>query len=344
MTGSVHWISALTHKYCRMKTFRPSFLLILTTILLLDGCNNTFDPKGSFKNEVVVFSIVNLKEARQYVRVYSTYDPPTFDPLAIHADNPVDDAIVTIHDQAIPGIRYSFVDTIITRLDTARYSSPIHSYVATGFQPVGGRTYVLTVTSPTRGSFTATTEVPTQATMAISNTYVLREPSQFPNNPIGVRINITYQTKGYVMRFLLRYKYTVDGIDHVETLEVPTFVSNSGADQKKTYATLTRRKTNPSVFTQASEVVEFDYQAYTITLTEIRQKYGDKSLFFQEALFILTQVETNLYNYYSVVSGFQDEYSIRTDQPDFSNINGGVGLFGGRTTDTLSYALPAVIK
>jgi len=321
-----------------------SILVLSTFTLLINGCDNTFDPKGTFKDEVVVFSILNLKEPRQYVRVYSTYDTPGFDPLVIRADSPLDDAVVTIHDQAIPGVRYSFVDTTIARLDTTRYSTPIHSHVSTSFQPVAGRTYVLTVTSPTRGSFTATTVVPTQTIFEIMNAFVLREPSRFPNTPIAVRIYITYQTKGYVMRFLVKYKYTLDGIDHIETLEVPTLVSDSDAGQKKTYATLTRRKTNPSVFTQASEVVEFDYQAYNITLTEIRQKYGDKSLFFQEALFILTQVETNLYNYYSVVSGFQDEYSIRTDQPDFSNINGGVGLFGGRTTDTLSYSLPAVIN
>lgn len=327
-----------------MKKLRHTILVVSTMVVLFDGCDNAFDPKGTFKDEVVVFSILNLKEAKQYVRVYSTYDTPGFNPLAIRTENPVEDAVVTIHDQAIPGIRYSFLDTTIARLDTTRYTSLIHSYLSTGFQPVGGRTYVLTVTSPTRGSSTATTVVPTPAIFEIMNSFVLREPSRFPNTPVAVRIYITYHTKGYVMRFLVKYKYTVDGIDHLETLEVPTLVSASDAGQKKTYATLTRRKTTPSVFTQASEVIEFDYQAYTITLTEIRQKYGDKSLFFQEALFILTQVETNLYNYYSVVNGFQDDYSIRTDQPDYSNINGGVGLFGGRTADTLSYALPAVIN
>jgi hypothetical protein len=321
-------------------------ILVMSTIasVVFVGCENTFDPKGIFKNEVVVFSILNLKEPKQFVRVYSTYDTPGFDPLAVGTDNPISDAVVTVHDQALPGIRYSFIDSTITRLNTTRYTSPIHSYVSTGFQPVGGRTYVLTVASPTRGSFTALTAIPTATVFEISNTFVLREPSRFPNTPIAVRIWITYQTKGYVMRFLVKYKYTIGGIDHVETLEVPTLVSISDAGEKKIYATLTRRKTTPSVFTQASEVVEFDYQAYTITLTEIRQKYGDKSLVFQEAVFILTQVETNLYNYYSVVNGFQDDYSIRTDQPDYSNVNGAVGLFGGRTTDTLNYALPAVIN
>lgn len=327
-----------------MKTLSSAILVLSAMLLFFGGCDNTFDPKGTFKDEVVVFSILNLKEPKQFVRVYSTYDTPGFDPLAISTDNPVTDAVVTIYDQAIPGLRYSFMDTTIARLDTSRYASFIHSYVSTGFQPVGGRTYVLTVISPKRGSFTATTVVPPTTVFEISNTFVLREPSRFPNTPIAVRIWITYQTKGYVMRFLVKYKYSVDGIDHLETLEVPTRVSASDAGGKKTYATLTRRTTIPSVFTQASEVVEFDYQAYIITLTEIRQKYGDKSLFFQEAEFILTQVETNLYNYYSVVNGFQDDYSIRTDQPDYSNINGGAGLFGGRTTDTLSYALPAVIN
>jgi hypothetical protein len=48
-----------------------------------------------------------------------------------------------------------------------------------------------------------------------------------------------------------------------------------------------------------------------------------------------TQVEENLYKYYNLANGFQDPYSIRTDQPDFSNIQGGLGIFGAMTLDSV---------
>jgi hypothetical protein len=50
---------------------------------------------------------------------------------------------------------------------------------------------------------------------------------------------------------------------------------------------------------------------------------------------VLTQVEDNLYKYYNIVNGFQDEFSIRTDLPDYTNIRGGVGLFGAMTEDSV---------
>jgi hypothetical protein len=53
------------------------------------------------------------------------------------------------------------------------------------------------------------------------------------------------------------------------------------------------------------------------------------------ATFILTQVETNLYKYYKIANGFQDPYSIREDQPDFTNIVGGVGVFGAMVEDSV---------
>jgi hypothetical protein len=53
------------------------------------------------------------------------------------------------------------------------------------------------------------------------------------------------------------------------------------------------------------------------------------------ATYILTQVEPNLYMYYNLANGFQDEFSIRTDQPDYSNIQGGFGVFGAMTVDTV---------
>ncbi|MEX1276339.1 MAG: hypothetical protein WEE20_10425 [Bacteroidota bacterium] len=46
------------------------------------------------------------------------------------------------------------------------------------------------------------------------------------------------------------------------------------------------------------------------------------------------------HNYYNVVNGFRDPLSIRTDQPGYSNINGGQGLFAAYAVDSVTYRLP----
>ena len=51
--------------------------------------------------------------------------------------------------------------------------------------------------------------------------------------------------------------------------------------------------------------------------------------------FVLTQVEQNLYTYYSIANAFQDAHSIRLDMPDWTNVQGGYGVFGGMVEDSL---------
>jgi hypothetical protein len=53
------------------------------------------------------------------------------------------------------------------------------------------------------------------------------------------------------------------------------------------------------------------------------------------ALAIVTQVDRNLYTYMKLANSFDDPYSTRTDAPDFSNIAGGVGVFGAMVEDSM---------
>jgi hypothetical protein len=71
------------------------------------------------------------------------------------------------------------------------------------------------------------------------------------------------------------------------------------------------------------------------TLNDIALMYAASNPVLKNAVLVLTQVDANLYNYYNVVNGFQDEFTIRTDQPDVSSIQGGVGMFGAMTVDTV---------
>lgn len=320
------------------------FVLLIVCAFVIGSCDNAFSPKGEFQNKIVVFSVLTLQDDKQFVRVYSTYDPPGYDPTAITSDSPITDADVVIIGPSQPPVVYMLHDTTVQRLDTTRYTTPVRAYVTSGMRLTPDGQYTLTVSSPNRGTVSATTAVPSHATLDISDRYVLTNPSMFSDMPIVVTADISAYTKGYVIRFFLQYKYTTGGVDHVETKEVPVSVSGTGISLQKVYPGLVRRTSVPSGSSLSSESVSFDAQAYINTMAELADQLSAYSLSLQKAIFVLTQVEENLYNYYCVVNGFQDPYSIRMDQPDYSNIRGGVGLFGGRTVDSLVYTLPAVIR
>lgn len=83
----------------------------------------------------------------------------------------------------------------------------------------------------------------------------------------------------------------------------------------------------------------FSRVAYFDRLGAIYDRYPLGTVHVKRALVLMTQVERNLYTYVKVVNGFQDAYSIRTDQPDYTNIVGGHGIFGAMVEDSLSVDL-----
>ena len=86
--------------------------------------------------------------------------------------------------------------------------------------------------------------------------------------------------------------------------------------------------------------MSFQKSAYEYALNQVRLRHQNDQLKFRSVLFVMTQVEPNLYNYYNIVNGFQDPNSIRTDHPDYTNIQGGIGVFGAMTHDSTLYTLP----
>ena len=82
--------------------------------------------------------------------------------------------------------------------------------------------------------------------------------------------------------------------------------------------------------------------AYAYTLRKIIADYGD--VYFRQANCYLVQTDQALYVYYNVANGFRDAFSIRMDQPDYSNIEGGLGVFGSYNVDKKSYELPSIIS
>ena len=52
------------------------------------------------------------------------------------------------------------------------------------------------------------------------------------------------------------------------------------------------------------------------------------------AVFTLMIFDENISNYYSTTNGFLDDFTIRIDEKDYSNIQGGLGIFGTYRTQS----------
>ncbi|MBI3585799.1 MAG: DUF4249 family protein [Ignavibacteriales bacterium] len=306
-------------------------------LLGLGGCDSSFDPRGPYTEKVAVYSILSTSSDTQYVRVYTSYNPSGFNPLENTADNALRNAQVKITQN---GVLTQFRDTIITRYDKSRYTTDIPAYVAYPFRAEQGKTYQLSVDVPSRGKMTGTLTVPEKGSLFLTNSYVLKNPNAYDENLLLV-IRITRPTRGYLVLFYLEYDLFENGIWLPRRMEVPRTVIVRGQEEEFIYPQLVRRTTTPSpIRPEEQENVVFSRVAYRTIVAQLYSQYASSRVRLRSALFVLKQVELNLYNYYNIVNGFRDEFSIRTDLPDYTSIQGGLGVFGAMTEDSIVVDIP----
>lgn len=313
----------------------PIALLGFTTLcLLLSGCHHTFSPKGPVEEQLVVYSVLSTDSDIQFVRVYSNYDVSGFDPFGNTSDQAVVGAQVTV---AGPSGTYVFRDTLLRRPDMSRYKSPIGAYVAR-WRPEPGQAYTLTVNATEAGSTSATVMMPQQSQTIYwyPGVGALDDPD---NQPLifsfGSYTKFSRDTKAYTFQMAIEYLVQTSGGWRMQSIEVPVWVLDS------TFS----NTVYPSLYTSYIYAGGyFNKSAYITTLHRVVALNRSTSLTFKRIVFRFLQVDQNWYDYYNTVRKFQDPYSIRLDQPDFTNLSRGYGLFGAFTVDSLVHDYPADFK
>jgi hypothetical protein len=308
--------------------------LVLAAIsVLCVACDNSFSPKGPYTDKMVVYAVLSTQNDTQYVRLYSTYNPQGFDPLANSIDKAIRGADVTVSQGSSS---LDFRDTTVERYNKARYKDDIGAYVAYPFHAEPGKAYNLTIESPTYGSVAASVLVPDRGRLQVSNKYVLKGQGDEDENLV-VFVWIRYATRGYLVRYFLDFDVLQGNTWVNQRVEIPSGVVILDNDQRTfSYPGLRRRTTTPeSVVKELQEVVYMSRKALELTLYDLRTRYTIAGMRVKGAWFVLTQVEQNLYNYYNVSNAFQDAHSIRTDVPNWTNIKGGNGVFGAFVEDSL---------
>jgi hypothetical protein len=75
--------------------------------------------------------------------------------------------------------------------------------------------------------------------------------------------------------------------------------------------------------------IEFGMDVVTKAMEEISSSDPNKQNYvIESAVFRLFVLDKNLTTYYSAAQTFLDEFSVRVSQPDYTNITGGLGIFG----------------
>lgn len=310
-----------------MKHLRLSIL----ALVLLGGCDTSFNPEGAFLDRMVVYGVLTPVNQTHYVRLFSTYDPPGVDPLGNTSSNQITNAVVSLSfDTTTLVLR----DTVVARDDPGRYTDSINAFIASPLSVSKGKTYSLTVNSPVYGVLSATTMVPgspIDVDIDSESRFSLTTPN-IGKADISIFINPSSTTEGHAVRIFVEYELPVANPGTLFTEEIPLEITHyqNCTSFESQYPRVRRRELRGS-----RELWMFPLVNYRRALVKILKTHESTTIDFKRVYVEIVQTDEHLYKYYSVVNGFQDQFSIRVDQPNYTNVQGGLGVFGSFVSDTV---------
>ncbi len=306
--------------------------LLLLLAVLMCGCMEDFSPNGEYKQRLIVYGVVDGNSTTQLVRVYSTYSPDLYDPLKPAPNTELANASVRVKEG---NTIYIFHDTVITVSGTSGNRS-VHAYVHYALQPVGTKMYSLTVAVPGYDTVTSSFKGLTEGDI-LANSTLLYKPGAEAIIPI--RIATGLNAIAYLVTISLEFRIGSETTLRVRETPSSVIKNAEGGITKKIYPLLVYRN-GSTVALATYETVTFETAAYLSTVSEIKNEFGS-SVKFIRAIISLKQFDTNLYTYYSITNSFGSTATLRLDEPDYSNILNGFGVFGMTNSLDRSYPLPA---
>ncbi|MEP0821874.1 MAG: DUF4249 family protein [Ignavibacterium sp.] len=310
-------------------------MLLALSLILSAGCEEELNPKGPFLDAVVVFGVLSPGRTDHIVRVATTYDPPAFDPLEHTSSNQIANATVTVE---VGGNMTQLRDTTFARSDPGRYQDSIRAYVYSAPTLQRGTPYTLSVAAPGYGTVTATTTPPSTGILeidldsrpSITTPDVSREDLIIYAQPAN-------DAEGHMVRIFLEYEVVSQNPGVILREEVPMVITDyqDCLTYQASYPQIRRRQN-----IAGRELWIFPFQNYARTILKILKQYEGEMVSFPRVAVVLVQADEHLYKYYSLVGGFRDEFSIRVDEPNYTNIQSGLGVFGSASADTIFVGLP----
>jgi hypothetical protein len=302
--------------------------ILCWSMVPLAGCEETLSPKEPYHDRYLLHAFiegsVNESPTTMDALVARTYDVDGFDPSVNSTDPSIGGAVVVLSRD----IRQ---DTLKERYrvtnDSLRYGPNQRYYSATIKAPYPGDLVTLSARLPNGSELTAQTIVP--LLQLIQPAYV------FPRNLItrpeyisGIEawvVNWTGDVSSHDHLFFprLRIRYWHGGI--ISSVFVPMTIVNGEA----IYPSYTNDRS-----------CSFDFVAIDTALARLSAGDPQKSTYYiQNAIFELLEYDDALSRYYSSTNGAMDPYSIRTTNPVYSNIGGGIGIFGSSLVNVATFDL-----
>jgi len=289
------------------------FLTIFTSTILFISCTEEFEPFGEFKENYVLTCVLNGDSTHQVAVLSHIYETGSFDPY----DNTTDPAIIGADIRVWLGDSvYVFRDTSVTRDDTSRYNTPFNFYYNNKFLIQADQIIEVEVLLQNGRRLKSSSKTP--------SSIIFEDESSVIIPPVGSElINFSWKshTEGtfFSPKFYIKYRQNMDGVIVEKLKLVPKkYVNITGSFQP--------------VYPEPTNTTNIIYtmDAVSRALEEISSGDPNKQNYtiLQTSLFTLSAFDLSLSRYVSSTNQSFDDLTVTVNESDYTNINGGLGIFG----------------
>jgi len=278
------------------------FLLIAS----LFACEEDVNYKTEFVENESLFCIINGDSSFQTAVVMKSFE---------ERDNTNNNHIKNVQ------IRLTGKEQTITLVDTIGdgINEPGSYYYSNNFKPIIGDELIINAQLPSGEELNSSVSVPSFNLLFFNlSSFVI------PSSETTGNLSLTWTIKGPLGRYaylpVLTIKYSVNkmGTEEVKNIEIP--IAHAESDNKFV-------PIYPSVTKNSFQV--FSQSAIDRAFLEIAGADTNKSDYrIISGNFELYIMEENLATYFASTQTFKNTFSIKVYEPIFSNVEGGLGVFG----------------
>jgi hypothetical protein len=297
-----------------MKYFRYMLIGFIGFIFL--SCEEDFNPYGDYFERYAFTCILKSDQKNQTATLFRSYRPDGYDPSTYTEDPSVVGADIRVwYNDSV----FVFRDTSEARIDTSRYKTPFKYYYSDNFFVGSRKTIELEVLLPNGKRLRSSSVTPSQIVYD-DDSDVLIPPGS------GSILEFFWSTVDngiyFSPKMTIRYEQNVNGEIVYKTKDVPSKYVNSGN-------TLVPVFPAPS----ATAAVVYELDAITRAMQEISAGDPNKQNYavFQKLIFTVVAFDIPTSRYVSSTGGSIDDLTVNVNVSDYSNIEGGFGLFGSYT-------------
>ncbi len=285
------------------------FLLILFTV----SCEEDFNPYDDYFERYAFTCILKSDQNYQTATLLRSYRPDGYDPSTYTEDPSVIGADIRVwYNDSV----FVFRDTSVARTDTSRYKSPFSFYYNNTFALKTNKPIEVEVLLPNGKRLRASSYTPEEIRYNDQSDVIVPPGGK---NIIQVIWNSMDEGTYFLPGMAVRYKQNLNGEIIEKVKNIPLDYIAEGNALMPVY---------PSPGSASTIVYNLD--AVSRALQEISEGDPEKSNYsiYQNLIFEVRAFDMPASRYLSSTGGNIDDLTVSVAVADYTNIEGGFGLFG----------------